>query len=305
MARYLDPRNDLTFKRIFGEHPDLLIGFLNAVMPLSPEHLIKEIEYLPAEQVPDIPGKKYSIVDVKCKDKSGRIFIVEMQMLWTSDFMNRMVFNASKAYVRQLDKVKIIGDNEKTWKKLDVWEDAEKYFDWDNTHSVKYEGYLVNHTQKTAIDLADYHKKSKFSSEEGLEMAIDALPVLTETGDGSPMVLYDGLSADSTEKLAGKWCGDLLQIVDDLPEGYQLINCCFAQFWERAKYCHRTFDVNEDGYIIKDSEGNLFEGVDINLVGKRCRSYIVKIELNFAERKTRYIPVSEYTKDKEGKIKNG
>ena len=31
MARYLDPKNDLTFKRIFGEHPDLLIGFLKEV----------------------------------------------------------------------------------------------------------------------------------------------------------------------------------------------------------------------------------------------------------------------------------
>ena len=106
MARYLDPKNDLTFKRIFGEHPDLLMGFLNALMPLSPDRLIQEIEYLPAEQVPDIIGKKNSLVDVKCKDKSGRVFIIEMQMLWTDDFMNRIVFNAGKAYVRQLDRKK-------------------------------------------------------------------------------------------------------------------------------------------------------------------------------------------------------
>jgi len=104
MARYLDPKNDLTFKRVFGEHPDLLIGFLNALMPFTADRLIQEVEYLPAEQVPDIIGKKNSIVDVKCRDKRGRVFIVEMQMHWTDDFMNRIVFNASKAYVRQLDK---------------------------------------------------------------------------------------------------------------------------------------------------------------------------------------------------------
>jgi len=57
MARYLDPRNDLTFKRIFGEHPDLLINFLNALMPLPPNRLIREIEYLSPEQVPDLPGR--------------------------------------------------------------------------------------------------------------------------------------------------------------------------------------------------------------------------------------------------------
>jgi predicted transposase/invertase (TIGR01784 family) len=104
MAQFLDPKNDLTFKRIFGEHPDLLIGFLNSMLPLSLDRLIEEVEYLPAEQVPDIPGKKNSIVDVKCREKGGRVFIVEMQMLWTDDFTNRIVFNASKAYVRQLDK---------------------------------------------------------------------------------------------------------------------------------------------------------------------------------------------------------
>jgi len=48
------------------------------------------------------------MVDVKCKDKSGRLFIIEMQMLWIDDFMNRIVFNSSKLYVRQLDKIRVI-----------------------------------------------------------------------------------------------------------------------------------------------------------------------------------------------------
>jgi predicted transposase/invertase (TIGR01784 family) len=104
MARYLDPKNDLTFKRIFGEHPVLLIDFLNALIPLPPERQIKEIEYLSHEQAPETPGKKNSFVDVKCKDKSGAIFIVEMQMLWTDNFMKRILFNAGKAVIKQLDK---------------------------------------------------------------------------------------------------------------------------------------------------------------------------------------------------------
>ncbi|MDR2763613.1 MAG: Rpn family recombination-promoting nuclease/putative transposase, partial [Tannerella sp.] len=37
MARYLDPKNDLIFKRIFGTHPHLLTSFLNALMPLPPD----------------------------------------------------------------------------------------------------------------------------------------------------------------------------------------------------------------------------------------------------------------------------
>ncbi len=101
--RYLDPKADLTFKKVFGEHPDLVISLLNALLPFEkPEEEIAEIEYLTPELVPETPLKKNSIVDVRCKDKMGRQFLVEMQMLWSPAFMQRVLFNASKAYVRQL-----------------------------------------------------------------------------------------------------------------------------------------------------------------------------------------------------------
>ena len=99
--RYLDPKNDLTFKLIFAEHPHLLKSFLNAVLPLPEGRLIESLEYLPAELVPEIPIFKNSIVDVRCYDNTGRQFIVEMQMLWTDSFKSRVLFNASKAYVKQ------------------------------------------------------------------------------------------------------------------------------------------------------------------------------------------------------------
>ena len=102
MARYLDPKNDLTFKRIFGEHPELLIKFLNAVMPFEADRYIEAIEYLPTELVPNSPFRKDSIVDVRCRDNHKRQFIIEMQMYWSESFLNRIVFNAGKAYVKQL-----------------------------------------------------------------------------------------------------------------------------------------------------------------------------------------------------------
>jgi predicted transposase/invertase (TIGR01784 family) len=110
MARYLDPRNDLPFKKIFGEHKHLLISFLNALLPLQAGREIVEIEYLTPEQAPRTPLSKNSIVDVKCVDSYQRYFIVEMQMAWSTIFANRMVFNASKAYVRQFDKEKFEDD---------------------------------------------------------------------------------------------------------------------------------------------------------------------------------------------------
>ena len=100
--RYLDPKNDLTFKKVFGQHPHLLQSLLNALLPLKPDAEIVSLEYLPAELVPEIPQVRNSIVDVRCVDAKGRQFIVEMQMLWTPSFMSRVLFNASKAYVKQL-----------------------------------------------------------------------------------------------------------------------------------------------------------------------------------------------------------
>jgi len=104
--RYLDPKNDLTFKRIFGEHPHLCMSLLNSLLPLSENGKIVELEYLTPELVPEIPLLKNTIVDVRCKDKQGRQFIVEMQMYWTDSFKSRVVFNTSKAYVKQLDASK-------------------------------------------------------------------------------------------------------------------------------------------------------------------------------------------------------
>ena len=103
--KYLDPKADLTFKKVFGEHPDLVISLLNALLPFeTPEEEVVSVEYLPSEMVPESPLRKNSIVDVRCKDGRGRQFIVEMQMIWSQEFKSRVLFNASKAYVRQLDK---------------------------------------------------------------------------------------------------------------------------------------------------------------------------------------------------------
>ena len=102
---YLDPKADLTFKRVFGEHLDLVISLLNALLPFqTKEEEIQSVEYLTPEMVPENPLRKFSIVDVRCKDQRGRQFIVEMQMVWSPEFMQRVMFNSAKAYVRQLDR---------------------------------------------------------------------------------------------------------------------------------------------------------------------------------------------------------
>lgn len=102
--KYLDPKADLTFKKVFGQHPDLLISLLNALLPLSDDEQIKSISYLPTELVPELYAHKKSIMDVLCEDLCGRKFYVEMQMEWSNSFKQLVLFNASKLYVTQAMK---------------------------------------------------------------------------------------------------------------------------------------------------------------------------------------------------------
>ena len=92
MGKYLDPRADLTFKKVFGEHKNLVISLLNALLPLKDEERVESIEYWPAEKIPKrTQVEKDSIVDVCCKDNKQREFIVEMQMTWTESFKKRVL----------------------------------------------------------------------------------------------------------------------------------------------------------------------------------------------------------------------
>ncbi len=107
---YADLKNDVVFRKVFGKHPRVLAGLLNDLLDRSGERAIVEIEYLPGEQVPLVLGLKLSILDVRCREKGGATFIVEMQVLHVTGFLNRVVYNACKAYVGALKRGAAYGD---------------------------------------------------------------------------------------------------------------------------------------------------------------------------------------------------
>ena len=99
---FADLKNDYIFRRIFGTHPDILRRLLNDLLERRDAQSIEQIEYLPGEQVPLAEGAKLSILDVRCRDRGGTTFVVEMQLLHHPGFINRVVYNACKAYAGQL-----------------------------------------------------------------------------------------------------------------------------------------------------------------------------------------------------------
>lgn len=99
--RFVDPKVDIAFKKIFGDERRkfVLISFLNAVM----EKDIVDVQILNPYQVPKIPELKFTILDVKARDKDGREFIVEMQANPYKYFDKRALDYVSRAYSNQLN----------------------------------------------------------------------------------------------------------------------------------------------------------------------------------------------------------
>ncbi|MFS8068052.1 MAG: Rpn family recombination-promoting nuclease/putative transposase [Byssovorax sp.] len=99
---FADLKNDFVFRRIFATHPDILRSLLNDLLERTGDQTIEAIEYLPSEQLPLVTGAKLSILDVRCKDRAGTKFVVEMQLIHVPGFISRVVYNGCKAYADQL-----------------------------------------------------------------------------------------------------------------------------------------------------------------------------------------------------------
>ena len=85
LSKFLDPKNDVAFRHIFGteKNKDILIHFINDILSFTGKNAIQDIEFLSTIQDPDIASKKQSILDVLCRDSTGVQWIIEIQLART------------------------------------------------------------------------------------------------------------------------------------------------------------------------------------------------------------------------------
>ncbi|MBR2838570.1 MAG: Rpn family recombination-promoting nuclease/putative transposase [Kiritimatiellae bacterium] len=185
MAKYLDPKADVTFKKVFGEHKNLVISLLNALLPLDPGKQVESIEYLPPELVQRTPVDKDASVDVRCEETGGRKFIVEMQLNWRASFKRRVLFNASKAYVMQLPR----GDKYESLQPVyslnlvnDIFEpDIEDYYHYYRMVHYLHSNKVLEGLHLVFVELPKF--KSKNLTEK--KMQVLWLRFLTEIGEAT------------------------------------------------------------------------------------------------------------------------
>ena len=77
--KYLDPKADLTFKKIFGNHPDRLRKLLNALQTLSDDELLHQAQYLPSAEELEISG--FTDAELRAYDKFWDSVSVERTLL--------------------------------------------------------------------------------------------------------------------------------------------------------------------------------------------------------------------------------
>jgi predicted transposase/invertase (TIGR01784 family) len=103
-SKFLDPKNDVAFKKIFGseKNKDILIHFLNDMVAFPGNGQIRDVTFLKTIQDPETAAQKTSLVDILCQDEKGHNYIVEMQVAKDKGFAKRAQYYASKVYSSQL-----------------------------------------------------------------------------------------------------------------------------------------------------------------------------------------------------------
>ena len=80
--KYLDPKADLTFKKIFGNHPDRLKNLLNTLQSLNEDELIQQQQYLPTTEELEISG--FTDAELRAYDKFWDSVRVEKTLQYDS-----------------------------------------------------------------------------------------------------------------------------------------------------------------------------------------------------------------------------
>ena len=101
MARFIDPRVDWAFKRIFGSEDtkECLITFLNGLF--EDELVIKDVTFAKTEKLGLRPDDRGVVFDVYCVTNEGKHIIVEMQKKEQEYFADRALYYTARAIVQQ------------------------------------------------------------------------------------------------------------------------------------------------------------------------------------------------------------
>mgnify|MGYP000338520960 FL=1 len=160
LAPFVNLRSDVGFKAVFADknNKDILIGVLNMILP-SEARIDDITEYSDREQRRDVPYGKKTVLDLVCRDKSGRTFVVEMQAAEEDNFFERCVYYASGLYHLELS-------------------DGERYKGLRPVYVVSFLNYRLKHDDESLWDTDHFISYWRFSEKRTGMVADQTISVI-------------------------------------------------------------------------------------------------------------------------------
>jgi predicted transposase/invertase (TIGR01784 family) len=188
-VKYLSPRSDIGFKKLFGDphHHNLTKSFLNSILNLFGNEVIETVQFAETEQLPESEDGRRSFFDVYCTDKAGKKFIIEMQSKYQAHFIVRAQYYTALAFYRQMHSP----------------------FKYEKLVPVIFVGVLDHILDETHDDVISQHalmntKRHTISSQHQLYYSVE-LPkfnkILEECASDTDKWLYFMREADQFEKI--------------------------------------------------------------------------------------------------------
>jgi len=139
---------------------------------------------------------------------------------WCGDYFNRNDFQDETTFNRMKN----------TWRKYHVKFDAQTgkhtstYPKLKEVNDFSMNKFIVNHTKKCFINMREYVEQAPMN--EWVDAPLHPLCILTAVGNERGGGDYYG----PYKELAGSWAGDLIEIQDPKPNGYEDVTADYACF---------------------------------------------------------------------------
>jgi predicted transposase/invertase (TIGR01784 family) len=92
IGRYMDLKTDFTFKYVFVNEDDksIVINLLNEI--LKGRCIVADVEYLLPEQLGRSKKERKAFFDLYCRNERNERIVIEMQVAWHENFIDRCLF---------------------------------------------------------------------------------------------------------------------------------------------------------------------------------------------------------------------
>ena len=102
MKKFLSPKNDFVFKKLFTSDTEILTDLINNALELTGSDRIISVEVNNPDILPDELERKFIILDIRAVDGSGHEYDIEMQVRRFEHYPRRSLFYLCRMYGDQL-----------------------------------------------------------------------------------------------------------------------------------------------------------------------------------------------------------